>query len=165
MTKPEIDQDDIHEIWDCSLDGCSIRYIHENKVSLSRKVIAAVLAGPVPERFKDDERLLPSRYVWLAAGGMKDGNDKDIAFIILKFPRGITQVNYRKGVRAIERDIVAMSDRGWLNGHVTEILEIAVAEKFVVTHGNPGWEIDLTGQTRKLGPDDFENTVAAAPII
>lgn len=163
MTKTEIpDQDDIEEIWDCKLDGCSVRYIHECKTThLSRRAIANVLRGPVPERFKDDERLLPYRYTWVAAGGMPAATRISVAFAILKFDRKLTQASYRKAIQKIRQDAKSISPTGYITPQVTEMIEEKIARKFIVKHGYHGWEIDLHGEIRRLSKDDFE--VAAAP--
>lgn len=165
MTKAETpNQDDINEIWDCKLDGCSVRYIHECKVThLSRHAIARVLKGPVPEQFKDDERLLPYRYTWISAGGLQSATEVSAAFIILKFDRKITQSSYRKGIRNIKRDVESFSPIGWIQPHVTEPIEEKIARKFVLKHGYHAWEIDLHGGVRRLSADDFE--VAPPPSV
>lgn len=153
------DQDDIDEIWDCRLDGCSINFIHQNKTShLSRKVITAILNGPVPERFKDDERLLPQYYTWVSACGFKDRTEKDIAFVILRIERETNQTNYRKGLSAIKRDFMVLSELGRINPYVTERIEANVAEKFIVKYGYPAWEIDRHGNIRRLSADEFKST-------
>jgi len=159
-----VDQDDVEEIWDLRLDGCSIRYIHEFKVShLSRKAITSILNGPVPERFKHDDRLQPFRYAWISAGGMLDASSKDIAFAILKLARTISQANFRKGLAAIRRDFRELAPSGWLNGYVSEPLEREVAEKFIVKHGYPGWEIDGQGNVTRITSADLSATPSESP--
>lgn len=155
--------EDVEEIWDLRLDGCSIRYIHEFKTThLSRKAISGVLNGPVPERFKSDERLLPQRHAWIAATGLQDRAGNEIAFVIVRFDRSLTQSAYRKAVAKIRKEFSAMSPRGGINALVTEGIETDVARKFV-GRGTPGWEIGLDGSTRRLTGDDFEAEASPSP--
>jgi len=156
--------EDAEEIWDLKLDGCSVRYIHEFKAShLSRKAIADILNGPVPERFENDERLLPHRYAWIAASGLRDRTGAEIAFVIVRFDRSLTQAAYRKGITKIRKEFAAMSPMGTINARVTEGIETEIARKFVAVRGTPGWDIGLDGSVRPLTEDDFGAEATAAP--
>jgi hypothetical protein len=160
----EVSQEDIDEIWDLKLDECSISFIHECKVThLSRRTIASVYNGEVPERFKDDERLLPHRFVWMSAWGFAANDGKDIGFVVLKLPWGVTQANYRKFVTAVRKDFSSISEKATLNPYVTEPIELDIAQKFVVVRGTPGWQMSLDGSATRLGADDFEKLISQSP--
>ena len=104
-TVPNPSAEDIEEIWNDRLDGCSISWIVQNGTTgLSRRGVAKVLDGPVPDRFKDDPRLLPHRFIWVSITGAAPLTDGTSApFVFLKLPRKLTEGDFRKAFTKLKR--------------------------------------------------------------
>lgn len=156
--------DDIDEIWDCHLDGCSVAYIATYKVEgLSRRVIARALAGDVPDRFKDDPRLLPYRFVWMSINGGTPLPDGTMApFVFLKLPRKITEADFRKGCTKLKRALAADMGGATL-GNASEEIEREIVLKFMRDKGYRGWELAEDGAFSPLAIETIE--AEPAPVV
>jgi hypothetical protein len=160
---PDPTAEDIDEIWDCHLDRCSIAYIATNKVDgLSRRAIAKVLAGPVPERFKDDPRLLPYRFLWVSVIGapvLADGSDA--AFVFLKLPRKMTEADFRKACTKLKR-VLAEARPGATLGMAVEEIESGIVLKYMREKGYLGWDLAEDGTLSVLAIEAIEPDSALA---
>jgi len=150
-----VSDEDRHEIWDCWLDGCSISYIRELKVTdHSRAVLKSVLAEEPPESIRNDDRYRHGgRFFWIAAyGPVAPLTGKDFAFVIAKMPNRITNAAYGKGLRAIARDFAGLHPEGSIDIYAVDALDADTALRYVNELGCPGWVLDDKGGIRRMMP-------------
>lgn len=154
---PEPSAEDIEEIWNDRLDGCSIAWILQyGTTGLSRRAVAKVLDGPVPDQFKDDPRLLPYRFIWVAISGapaLPDGTSP--AFVFLKLPRKITNADYRKACTKLKRALAEAAPEAHL-GMAAEEIESGVVLKFMRDKAYLGWDLAEDGSLSVLSIEAIE---------
>lgn len=154
--------EDIEEVWNDRLDGCSVAWIVRNGTTgLSRRAVIKILEGPVPDRFRGDPRLLPYRFIWIAVSGavpLPDGSQAP--FIFLKVPRKIAEADFRKGCTKLKRALAEAAPEARLET-AAEQIESGIVLKFMRDKGYLGWELGADGSLSPLAIEAIEPEVEA----
>jgi len=148
-----VSDQDRHEIWDCWLDGCSVNYIREYKVSeYSRDVLKAVLDEEPPESIRTDDRYVHNgRFFWIAASGVTSSvTGEELAFVVAKMPNRIGNTAFSRGLKAIARDLVGLYPGARSDIHAIDALEARIALRYVNELGCPGWVLDAKGNIERM---------------
>lgn len=103
MLKPR----DIEEIWECHLDGCSLRFIQECKVpeGTTLYAIRKVLSSPPPESISHDDRVTGSCFYLFSVDAYGTLPQNISQFVIVLAPLKVTATPYNKFNRTLGRYI------------------------------------------------------------
>lgn len=158
--KPPIPHEIAVEMWRARLDERSISFIHEDHPEYSRRAIADLLSGEPPEELRNDPRLQPHSFIWIACYGLPAHKGHSPSFVVAKVPRKLAIDSFHKGLRTIRRTIVDAHKGADVDLTTVDALDAAQARRFAVDKNFPAFVIEADGNTRPLGADGFEPSPA-----
>ncbi len=145
--------EDLIELFGSHLDGCSLAYIHDNKLSgYSRRRLRRALDAGVPEHLRCHPDLASERWMWICITKDYQGTDpgKTWRLVILRYDRPITQTLFRKTVKALETTLRADYDAQLSEGFVGEALDDRKHALRLIHKGVRAWEGDAEGNVRRV---------------